>query len=69
MVWPWQQKTEEPITWERTEIERTLDHEPNQKQTDFGTAWDMYEDLAKRNPEAAAKMLKTWKQWEQEATQ
>ena len=53
--------------WQKTEIERTLTNEPKQLQIDHGTAYGFYEDLMKRDPQRAAKLLEQWQQ-EQENT-
>lgn len=48
--------------WTKTEIERTLDHEPDQAQIDGGMAWDYYTKLAQRDPVRAAKLLEKFEQ-------
>jgi hypothetical protein len=48
--------------WQKTRIEETLTNEPDQLQIDRGTAYSFYEDLMKRDPKRAAKLLRQWQQ-------
>lgn len=47
--------------WQKTKIEQTLTNEPHQLQTDRGMAHSYYEDLMKRDPARAAKLLEQWR--------
>lgn len=48
------------LPWQKTKIEQTLTNEPNQHQIDRGMAHSYYEDLMKRDPVRAAKLLEQW---------